>query len=510
MKTEYDNNIMLQSAESDEEKLKDEWQSINWNSIEHSIFKIQKRIYEAEKNGEYRKVRDQSRLLTHSKRSLLYAIKLVTKKNKGRKTSGIDGIVINSDSERMALFEELSKCKIDLHNPKPVRRIYIPKRNNKKRPLGIPTIIDRVYQEVCKLALEPICEAKLGADSYGFRPSRGTGDAIAKIHASTRRLKRPYVFEGDFQSCFDTLNHQHILDKLGNFPLKNLIKKWLEAGYVENNVFKKTRTGTPQGGIISPLLANLALQGIEEALNVTYKRRKRNGEYCYTIDSKYVVIVYADDFVVLCKSLDDAKEVYSLLEDYLEERGLTLAPDKTKITSLYDGFDFLGYNIRCYKGQDHDKVLIKASKDSIKSFKRKAKDIISNCYPWNLDESIDRLNNLIYGTGMYWRIGSNKRLFSKMDNYIYELWMRQIKRWHPNKSTKWRVKKYFKDSQFPDSKDKWCFTDSNTNNQVIKMAKIRIKYHICLKYKATPYDDAFNDYYMKRSFKKPFEIVFKK
>ena len=175
------------------------------------------------------------------------------------------------------------------------------------------------------------------------------------------------------------------MDKLGNFPLKGLIKKWLEAGYLENNIFYKTRTGTPQGGIISPLLANIALDGMEEALNIKYKQRKIKNSTTYENISKYVVIKYADDFIILCKTLEDAKDVYTLLSNYLNDRGLTLAPDKTKITHISEGFDFLGFNIRCYKGQERNKVLVKASKDSIKSFKMKAKSIVRSCYPWNIE-----------------------------------------------------------------------------------------------------------------------------
>ena len=326
---------------------------------------------------------------------------------------------------------------------------------------------------------------------------------------NTRKLRKQYIFEGDFKSCFDTLSHQFILNNLGNFPLKNLIKRWLEAGYLENNIFYKTRTGTPQGGIISPLLANIALNGMEKALNIKYKPRKIKGKYYYVNTSKYVVIKYADDFVVLCETLKDAEAVYGLLDDYLEERGLTLAQDKTRITHIKEGFDFLGYNIRCYEGQDREKVLIKASKDSIKSFKTKAKDIISKCYPWNIEESIIKLNYLINGTGNYWKIGSNKRIFKQMDNYIYELWMRRIKRWYPNKPVEWRVKKHFKMSTHPGHNDKWTFTDPKTGLQVDKMVWIKINYHYPIKYKATPYDSEFDEYFNQRTNKTPFQCLYR-
>lgn len=209
---------------------------------------------------------------------------------------------------------------------------------------------------------------------------------------------------------------------------------------------------------------------MEEVLNIKYKRVTRGNRYYYTNNSKYIVIQYADDFIVLCKTLEDAKAVYGLLDDYLQERGLTLAPDKTKITNLYDGFDFVGYNIRCYKSQDRDRVLIRASKDSIKSFMSKTRDIIRNCYPWNIEESITHLNYLINGTGNYWRRGSNKRLFSKMDRYIVKLWIKQIKKWYPKKSTKWMVRKHFKESLHPGYHDMWTFTDPKTNKQVDKMS----------------------------------------
>ena len=373
MKTEKQNYVD-QSAELS--KFEEEWRNINWVKIKRDIFKIQQRIFRAEAKGDKRQVKRLSRLLLHDKRVKLLSIHEVTQKNSGKSTSGVDGKVYLTDGERMQLFYELCEENIMLHKVKPVRRGYIPKKNGKMRPLGIPTIKDRIYQYTCKLALEPIWENRFESTSYRFRPLRGQRDAIAKIYNNIRYNNRQYIFEGDFEACFDNLNHDYIMKQIGNFPLKHIIGDWLKAGYIHSDYFYVTESGTPQGGIISPLLANIALHGMEDALNIKYERRKRSdGSYTFINKSKYVLIRYADDFVVLCKTKADALKVYELLESYLEQRGLTLSKEKTKITHLSKGFDFLGVNFKSHKTSKGFYVMSCPSKDSVKSYMNKARDI---------------------------------------------------------------------------------------------------------------------------------------
>ena len=263
MKTEKQNTIVVQSAESSE--LEEEWLSINWYKLERGILKIQQRIYRAVAEGDFKKAKRLVRLLLHDKRVLLYSIRVVTQKNGGKSTPGLDNKVYLTHESRMKLFYEMSEENIKLHKVKPVRRVYIPKKNNKLRPLGIPTIKDRIYQNICKMALEPMVEPIFESTSYGFRPIRGPQDAITKIYSHLRHYNRPYIFEGDFEACFDNLNHDFIINELKDFPLVDLIRDWLEAGYMYSDQFYVTESGTPQGGIISPLLANIALHGMESA-----------------------------------------------------------------------------------------------------------------------------------------------------------------------------------------------------------------------------------------------------
>ena len=230
---------------------------------------------------------------------------------------------------------------INLYKPKPAYRIHIPKKNNKTRPLSIPVIIDRVYQELHRMALEPQWEFKFEPISYGFRPKRRAHDAMERIFYNVKNGNWCWVFEGDFKSCFDTLDHNFILKQIDGFPYVNVVEKFLKAGYVDNNVFFRTKIGTPQGGLLSPLLANIALTGMEDCLGISYNKViRKNGSTTYNAKGNYRMTQYADDFVIFAKSKEEIEKVYDILNPYLEERGLILAEDKTRITHISEGLIF--------------------------------------------------------------------------------------------------------------------------------------------------------------------------
>jgi RNA-directed DNA polymerase len=477
-----------------------DWDSINWLNISQYVEKLQQRIYHAERLGKIRKVRDLQRLLINSEATLLFSIRRVTQINKGKRTAGVDGYKALTPYERVELYNKMKDMNIKCHRPKPAYRTYIKKKNGKLRPLGIPTMKDRIYQNIAKLALEPQWEAKFEPTSYGFRPKRNCHDAIERIHTTVGN-KKVWIFEGDFKGCFDNLNHDYILEQIKGFPAFNIIAKWLKAGFVDNNVFHESEDGTPQGGIISPLLANIALHGLENLLNIKYRKVKRKTKITYENRAKFAVTKYADDFVIMCESKEDANSIYSTLKPYLEIRGLELAMDKTKITHIDEGFDFLGFNIRKYKTHNGNKVLTKPSKDSIKNAKRKISDKTRQLHGKNVQKLISTLNPIALGTANYWSPTVAKKVFSEMDSHIWKVQYKFLRRLHPKKSWQWINKRYFKPDKTGQSNNNWILTDPITNNQLKKVSWIPIKRHVLIKYDYSPFNKNLKDYFEKRDIK---------
>lgn len=488
------------------------WREIDWKKIERYVFRLQQRIYRAESLGQKRRVKQLQRLLMRSRANLLLAIKQVTVVNKGKRTAGVDGFKVVEESQRIKLYNMMKDYSIYCHNPKPAKRTYIPKKNKKLRPLGIPTVKDRIYQQIAKTALEPQWEFRFESISYGFRPKRGCHDAIEAIYKKVVQGKKQWIFEGDFKGCFDNLDHRHILEQTQGFPANKVIERWLKSGYVDNNVFNETNAGTPQGGIVSPLLANIALHGMEDALDIIYrtcKTNKKTGITDWEINPykcKIAMVRYADDFVIMCETKEEAESMYARLKPYLNKRGLELAPDKTKVTHITEGFDFLGFNIKRYtniKGnQDRSKLLIKPSKTSIKEFKGKIKEVFKTLRGTNVEALIKKLNPIIRGTANYWKTVVSKEIFASLDRYIWTKIFKFLRQLHPTKGWRhWIVKRYFKKDIYGVSKDKWLLTDPKGKYQIRKMAWTEIKRHELIKYKNTPFDSTLKEYYKKRDIK---------
>jgi RNA-directed DNA polymerase len=473
------------------------WELINWKEINRYVKRLRQRIFRAEQLGQKRKVRKLQRLMIRSKANLLLSIKKVTQINKGKKTAGLDGIITLTSSDRLKLYSLLKEYNIKYIRPRPAKRIYIPKKNGKLRPLGIPIIKDRIFQNVVKNALEPQWEAKFESSSYGFRPKRSTRDAISNLHTKlSSRSTKQWVFEGDFKGCFDNLNHQYIMDCLKGFPAKETIYKWLKAGYVDNNSFIDTDTGTPQGSICSPLLANIALHGMEEELGIKYYLDK---EYYKVARNSVGVVRFADDFVIVCRTKEEASTMFEKLKPYLNKRGLKLAEDKTKITHVSEGFDFLGFHIRQYKTNKGMKLLIKPSKASVKKARETIKDVFKQLRGKPVSDLIMNLNPIIRGIGNYWSSQVSKKVFSNLDTYIWIKVRKHLKILHPNKPFKWIYKKYFKPDYTGVSKSKWILTDPhNMKTQLFRMAWIPIVRHSPIKYKNSPDDASLKEYFEER------------
>lgn len=466
------------------------WQFINWEQATQRVKSLQSRIVKAIKEGRHNKVRSLQWLLSHSFSAKLLAVKRVTQ-NAGKKTAGIDGIIWKTRRQKMNAAKSLSR---NGYKARPLRRVYILKRNGKKRPLGIPTMYDRAMQALYLMALDPIAETNADPCSYGFRNRRNCADAIARCYIHLSRSNSPmWILEGDIKGCFDHINHQWLLD---NIPIDTLVlKQWLKSGFVEGGRLFPSIEGTPQGGIISPTLANMTLDGLEYTINRIYREKIRGKGITVSNRHKIHLIRYADDFIVTADSPDILRDVIQpAIEQFLSIRGLTLSVEKTKISNIEKGFDFLGQNIRKYKG----KLFIKPSKSSYSSISLKIKGIIKKNFSAKPGALIVMLNPVIRGWCNYHKHVVSKKTFSKLDHYIFNLLWDWAKRRHNNKNRQWVIDKYFK----PINGSKWLFAGSLDNSYRVSLYRASatpIVRHVLIRGKANPFDTEWGDYFTYRA-----------
>jgi RNA-directed DNA polymerase len=474
-----------------------DWNAIDWRKVDRSVSNLRRRIFRASKEGDHRKVRSLQKLVLRSYANALWSVRRVTQINAGRNTPGVDMLVVKTPKARSELVDHIRSYQP--WKAQPARRVYIPKGGGRLRPLGIPTVIDRVMQAIVKNALEPYWEARFEPASYGFRPGRGCHDAIVKIFNIARPNKRKkWVLDADIEGAFDSISHERLLEVIGPFPARELIRRWLKAGYVEMGTLHATETGAPQGGVISPLLMSIALHGMEQALGVRYDKRGQ-------IKGSRALVRYADDWVVFCESKEDAQEARRQAQKWLLKRGLRLSEDKTRVVHLTEGFDFLGFNIRHYPApktaRSGYKLLIKPSKDSVSNFKDRMRSEWMNLKGHNAMEVLKRLNPIVRGWANYFRIGVSKHTFETLDHWMLARCARHVRSNHPRKGWRWCRQKYWGQLN-PERADRWVFGDKSTGAYLLKLSWTPIRRHVLVKGAASPDDPALRGYWIERERRK--------
>jgi RNA-directed DNA polymerase len=422
----------------------------------------------------------------------LVSVRRVTQINTGKHTPGVDQVVVKTPQARGRLVDVLTTTQP--WRARPARRIYIPKANGRLRPLGIPTILDRCLQARVKNALEPAWEATFEGTSYGFRPGRGCHDAIAKVYLlANSKGRKHWVVDADIKGAFDHISHAHLLAAIGPFPGRALIKQWLEAGYLDNGVFHPTDAGTGQGAVISPLLANIALHGMETALGI---QRTRAGG----IKGNRAVVRYADDFVVFCETREDAESVVGVLTAWLAERGLALSEEKTHIVHLSEGFDFLGFTVRHYpspRAKAGYQLFITPSKASVLKVRRDLRDVWKHQVGANVAAVLAALNPKIRGWANYFRVGVASRTFSSLDNWMFLREVRWVNRTHPHQPNAWRRARYW-GALHPKRTDTWVFGNKDVGAYLLKFKWFRIERHVIVRGTASPDDPSLRAYWLAR------------
>ncbi len=481
-----------------------EWAAIDWQRARRRVKNLRQRIYRATENAQWNKVRSLTKLMLRSHSNLLVSVRHVTQENQGKRTPGLDGQTALTPTERVQLVREMADH--TLWKAQPAKRVYIPKATGKLRPLGLPTLKNRVAQAVVKNALEPSWEARFEANSYGFRPGRSCHDAIEYCHSRLRAGKNcpndRWVLDADIQSAFDTISHDFILTRLGAIPGRELVKQWLKAGYVEAEVFTPTPSGTAQGSVVSPLLANIALDGMESLLD-QYPKVKE-----YTIHSKgrtwtsrvksrkYGFARYADDFLVTAQTQADLEAIKPILADWLRLRGLSFSEEKTQIVPIEHGVNFLGFHIRHFGGR----CFTIPQKEKVLGFLKGVREWLKTHPTVKAEAVVSHLNPILRGWANYYKHSASKRVFSYVDDQVWKaLWTWALRR-HPNKGKRWVAKKYFR-SESTGWTFKAAVRDRNGRPKVITLHKLRsvtIERHVKVKGTASPDDPGLSQYWQDR------------
>ncbi|CAL9674061.1 hypothetical protein SUDANB15_07627 (plasmid) [Streptomyces sp. enrichment culture] len=469
-----------------------DWDAIDWQAQEESVRRLRQRIFTASQAGDLKRVRNLQELMLRSRANTLVSVRRVTEINAGHKTAGVDGRVVLTSSGKAELAHWVQH-RTSPGTARPVKRVYIPKSGGKRRPLGIPVILDRAEQARVSQALEPEWEARFEPKSYGFRPGRSCQDAIAAIYwtAKGSKARRRWVLDADLAAAFDRIDHDHLLQQLGTFPAREQVEQWLRAGVVEEGRFTPTEEGTPQGGVISSVLLNIALHGMETAAGVQYRQTgRRAGD---TMPGSPLLVRYADVLVALCHSWEQAEQVKARLAEWLKPRGLVFNEDKTRVVHLEEGCDFLGFTIRRY----HGKLLIKPSREAVRRIRNRLRAEVRSLRGANVAAVLQRLNPIIRGWSAYYRNVVASEIFTALDDYMWKLTYKWATRAHPNKPRHWGTARYY--GKFNKSRqDQWVFGDRDSGAYLLKFAWTKIVRHQMVHGSASPDDPALVTYWAER------------